>query len=234
MKRLESPNSCCLSLYWCQMLCGLFELPWRLAHHFCCFAISYPCSLDGREDSEESLCALHNMAHAFIANAYWSLTQVLFFNLCNPCSPWYAYWDDVSLERPSKPQPPTGGNARVQEGAKEASQGGVCPCCSPKDCCNFQMDHTNRLFRSAFCALSCYHSCHPALICGPLCTEPGCCVCCEGWHARINRWGREAKEAKERRTNEFYAKTGRVRVPGASSEPAQAHAVGKPQQMAMV
>merc|ERR1712048_717426 len=100
--------------------------------------------------------------------------------------------------------------------------------------CEARFDHTNRMFRSAFCCLSCHHSCHPALVCGPVCTDSGACVCCEGWTQRMGRWEREAAQAKAKRTDEFYKKTGRVRVPGTSLASEGEGVIGKPQQMNMV
>eukprot|EP00747_Dinoflagellata_sp_TGD_P043981 gnl/TRDRNA2_/TRDRNA2_142998_c0_seq1.p1 gnl/TRDRNA2_/TRDRNA2_142998_c0~~gnl/TRDRNA2_/TRDRNA2_142998_c0_seq1.p1 ORF type:complete len:278 (-),score=12.70 gnl/TRDRNA2_/TRDRNA2_142998_c0_seq1:332-1165(-) len=232
LKRMESPGCCCLFIYWWQMLGSLCELPFRTAHHLCCFCSTTPCAeLSG----DDSIWTLHSGAHAGLYYIYTWLLHVLCHNLTSPCEPYYAYADDVSLERPVKPQPPVGQDTSNDQGSKKASQKNqhiccfCCPACS--DCWNKGPDHTNRLFRSAFCCLSCHHSCHPAPICGPLCTDSGMCMCCEGWTQRIERWEHEAGEAKEKRTNEFYNKTGRTRIASTSPE---AGIMGKPQQMNMV
>lgn len=230
MKRIESPGCCCLSIYWCQMVGSYCELPSRLLHHLCCFALTFPCA---RAAGDDTLLALHNAAHAAFLQIYAWLSSLLLHNITSPCEPLYAYWDDVSLERPPKPQPPVGYDTKGNEHAEKAESNCCCGCCAVCEGCLKRVpQHSNRLFRSAFCSLSCHHSCHPALVCGPLCTEPGCCICCEGWQSRWDRWDREATLAKEKRTAEFYDKTGRARI-GQAPSSAPPNAMGKPVQMAM-
>lgn len=216
------------------MVGSFCELPYRLIYHLCCFVLTWPCIAAA---GKESLWTLHNAAHLVYFQLYSWLCSFLWIGILSPSAPFDAYKDDISLERPPRPKPPAGYDAEANTHAEKAHETCCsCPCCCAgcqafSACLRKAPRYSNRMFRSAFCFLSCHHSCHPALICGPLCTEPGCCTCCEGWSSRWDRWDREATAAKAQRTSEFYAKKGRVSTTEASLAPSTA--VGKPSQMEM-
>lgn len=234
------PGPCCLSVYWWQMLCTLCEVPCRLSYHLVMWGLGSLLSLCFGRRNE--LLELHETAHAAMFLVYVHIIpQMMVHNLANPCSPFYVYEEDVSLQRPGKPQF-IGPDSKPDERGKKSKPNGWCTCCDCK-CLDF-LDHSNRLIRAAFCWLGCHHSCHPALVCGPLCTDPSCCTCCESWTQRFERWDRDGAEAKQKRTREFYQKTGRVYTPDAGLTgvaPAAGHNLGtkaanlgKPGQQEMV
>jgi hypothetical protein len=209
--RQIAPGPCCLSVYWCQMCCAVCEVPCRSGYHFSMWGLGTLMELCFCKQNE--LLAKQAIVHGGIVSIYWWTLEVLFSNLCeHPCQPLYVYEEDLSLERPAKPLPP--GFETNQQSKEEGNTNcGCCSCCGSLwdcKCMCLPIEHSNRLFRAAFCCLGCHHSCHPALLCGPLCTDPDCCICCESWTKRFDRWDRESAEAKQKRTQLFYERTGRT------------------------
>lgn len=148
---------------------------------------------------------------------------LIWYNLTNPCAPFYADGADVTIYRPAKP------------GAKEADDCcSCCQCCSCScldlckcNCCDLMFTIGIRYFRSSFFALSGYHALQCGTCCGPcvrgLCYDPcvgadtqrGLCRMCEVDEIRIERWVREAHEAKVKRTHAFFNARPHLMRPGA-------------------
>jgi len=254
LRRSRTPGPCRLSVYFCGMVLCLAELPFRLAHHAMMWFIGS--CLAGLARGEVELFVMQAAAHEIALHLYIHVVaDAICLNLTHPCSPHiYVYEEDCSLQRPTKPVPPVDASGETNDG--KGNDESCCSCCGCgcDDMCScglnavckaigeafdalldqFRIVDENRLLRAAFCALSCHHSCHPAICCGPLCTEPEACCCCEKFTQRLARWRREEEAKKEARTRHFYEKTGR-RYPGPVADPGQrATVLGTPQQLDMV
>lgn len=249
----QLPGECRRFCYCWLMVCCLCEVPLRVAHHSVMYFIAFLlCNLTlWRIET----CMAQMVMHDIFLRFYLSTAiNLICNNLTRPCDPEvYVYMYDVTLERPPEPVKP----GVVPQTAKQGGAPGHCDCdcccsggkggggdcqkccncqCNLCDVCNAMMkdffpEDENRLARSAFCVLSCHHSCHPAPCCGPLCTtgpDGNTCPCCESWADRMKRWNREYTEARTERTREFYKESGLVEL----GQPAQL--LGQPLQESMV
>lgn len=235
--RRLTPGPCRLAIYWVQMLLCLAEAPGRCAFHavaWClamvmatlelvwltrCFTQSAVATTDiqtaesaARRPEQEPLWKRQVSHHLFWFQAYaLHLPRMIFYNLRNPCCPFFADGADITVYRPVPPTAPVSNTF-------EDCCGKICASCLTgcMECGHTLEVISIRYLRSSFLSLGGYH----ALQCGtclgpcirPICydpfvgddTESGRCAPCEVDAIRIQRWIREAHAAKAARSRAFY------------------------------
>lgn len=169
--------------------------------------------------------------------------QVINFNILNPKEPLYLFCPDVSVIRPSKPQPPAPDCCDCTCGDCQPKISCNCQdlCCPSQDttcdcadncCAEFMrlLEMILRYLKASFFVLGGFDCLHPGSCLGPLaaaafyqpCVQdpenPGCvCQFCEDDIHRMKHWSDAAWQEKVQRSIQFYDARPDLRRPSAST-----------------